>query len=148
MQAYELRQATEQDYGFLWELVVATMREYVTAIWGWDEKWQSERYRNNFHPDQWKIIVIGGVDAGAFEATWKDSELFLAKLYVAPAFQRQGIGTSIVRSLRADADAAGLPLKLDVLRSNPDAKRLYERLSLKVVGETAERFHMSSSGEK
>jgi RimJ/RimL family protein N-acetyltransferase len=37
MHSLTLRQATRQDRDFLYDLLKATMREYVAQIWGWDE---------------------------------------------------------------------------------------------------------------
>lgn len=143
---FDLRPATEEDYDFLWRLASTTMREYVHAIWGWDDDWQEQRFRGNFAADAWRIIVADGQDAGGLQAALRPTEadLFLANLYLLPKFQNRGIGTEAVQGLLAEAQARNVPLTLNVLKSNPDALRLYERLGLRVVGENAERFFMST----
>jgi len=45
----------------------------------------------------------------------------------------------------AEAVAANLPFALTVLKSNPDARRLYERLGLRVDDENTERYFMSTA---
>ena len=75
------------------------------------------------------------------------ASISLDYLYLLSPFQGQGIGSAIVRRLIAEAYSADVPLTLDVLRSNPDALRLYERLGLKVVGENDERLFMSTNAE-
>jgi hypothetical protein len=39
-----MRQATFNDYDFLYQFLVAAIREYVEATWGWQEKWQQEYF--------------------------------------------------------------------------------------------------------
>jgi hypothetical protein len=47
----------------------------------------------------------------------------------------------LIRRLCDQADAANLPLELQVLKVNP-ARRLYERLGLTVIGETDTHYLM------
>jgi ribosomal protein S18 acetylase RimI-like enzyme len=58
-----------------------------------------------------------------------------------PAEQLRGIGTYLTRRLCDQADAANLPLELQVLKVNP-AKRLYERLGSATIGETDTHYLM------
>jgi GNAT superfamily N-acetyltransferase len=67
--------------------------------------------------------------------------LVVRKLYVAPAHQGGGIGAWALRAAVAEASAAGLPVRLTVLRTNP-ARRFYEREGFRLAGETAERWTM------
>jgi ribosomal protein S18 acetylase RimI-like enzyme len=144
MQTYSIRQATEEDRNFAWTVCSQTMREYVEAIWGWDNEWQENRFNKLFQADTWRVIVVNDEDAGAFEIKQSNAELLLSRLYIVPDFQRRGIGTSIVQSLIKKADAEHISLTLDVLKSNTDAKRLYERLGLRVTGDSPERYFMST----
>lgn len=75
------------------------------------------------------------------------TSISLDYLYLLPEFQRRGIGSAVVRRLIAEAHSAGMPLTSDVLRSNPNALRLYERLGLTVMSENAERFFLSTNAE-
>ncbi len=141
---FDLRPATDADYDFLWRLAKETMQGYVHAIWGWDEDWQAQRFRGSFDASQWRVITVDGQNAGGLLAGLRPSDggLFLSNIYLLPGFQNRGIGSAIVQSLLAEARTSGLPLTLNVLKSNPDARRLYERLGLRVVRENAERFFM------
>lgn len=53
----------------------------------------------------------------------------------------------MVGDLAAEARAAGLPLRLQVLKVNP-AMRLYARLGLRIVGETATHLRMQLDGRE
>ncbi|MGI4791488.1 MAG: GNAT family N-acetyltransferase [Janthinobacterium lividum] len=147
---FELRPATEEDYAFLWRVASTTMRDYVHAIWGWDEAWQEPRFRSHFVAGAWRIIVVEGQDAGGLQASLgpSDATLFLANIYLLPEFQNRGIGSAVVQGLVAEAEAKNVPLRLDVLKSNPDALRLYERLGLRVIGDNAERYFMSTEKDQ
>jgi ribosomal protein S18 acetylase RimI-like enzyme len=138
----QFRSATKEDYDFLYNLTVATMKEYVAAIWGWDENWQQSYFRQIFPNKSWQVIVIDSVDVGAYVVEERPEEIYLANLYILPNFQKRGIGTKVVRCIQKRANELGVPVALDVLRSNPDARRLYERLGFQTVTQTAERFIM------
>lgn len=138
---YALRPATEADYDFLYALHVATMKEHVTAVWGWDEVAQQDMFRQRFDPALRQVIVVSGWDAGMLEVRWSETEVFIANVLIAPAFQRRGIGAAILRDILDEADARGLPVLLRVLHGN-SARRLYERLGFVVTEETPERFYM------
>lgn len=144
MDEISLRQATQNDYDFLYELVKTTMREYVEPIWGWDEEWQRVYFQEHFDPDQVQIIVLGSQDIGAVSVEIKPEEHFLARLYLRPDYQRRGIGTHLLRSILGQAFAQGLPVTLQVLKGNP-AKRLYERLDFAETGKTETHYLMKAA---
>ena len=71
----------------------------------------------------------------------QSDEIRLFRVFLLPSVQNRGIGTRLVRDLLDEAAAAGLPLRLRVLRVNP-ARRLYERLGFVLSGETETHFTM------
>lgn len=72
-----------------------------------------------------KILVarIHGEIAG-FASVW-EPETFLHHLYVAPRYQRNGIGRALVHSCVKEF---GLPMSLKCIKANLDACRFYESL--------------------
>jgi ribosomal protein S18 acetylase RimI-like enzyme len=141
---YELRPATPADYSFLYALHVATMKPYVTQVWGWDEQLQEERFRQHFAPSRLRLVIIDGQPIGVLEVEERPSDLFLANLRIVPRFQGQGWGTRILRDLLRQAQETSVPLTLQVLKVNQGARRLYERLGLRVVQETPTHYRMST----
>jgi ribosomal protein S18 acetylase RimI-like enzyme len=131
-----LRAATEQDKEFLYALLKATMREYVEELWGWDEAWQRAHFLEHVDPARSQIVVLDGVDIGVLTLEERQTEVFLGQIYILPAYQNQGIGTRLIRSVLDDAFAQELPVALRVLKSNPSARRLYERLGFEESDET------------
>jgi ribosomal protein S18 acetylase RimI-like enzyme len=138
---YSLRQATAADYDFLYDLHVSAMREHITATYGWDEAFVQNHFRDHFDLTRSQIVVVNGREAGVVAVERRSSEVYLANIEVMPAYQGRGLGTAIIRDILAGAQAAGLPVALQVLKVNP-ARRLYDRLGFTITGETPTHFLM------
>jgi ribosomal protein S18 acetylase RimI-like enzyme len=139
---HRVRPATEGDHTFLFDLHIATMRELIEQTWGWDEPWQRENFTHRLQSCRVGIIEVAGRRVGAVWVEDGQDSLFLADLQVLPEFQRQGIGTAVVRELITEVGEKHIPIELAVLTINADARRLYERLGFKVVGEEEPLIYM------
>lgn len=139
---YTLRPATEDDYDFLYQLNITTLREAIEGTWGWDEEFQRRYFEEHWDPGPRRIIVVEGQDVGVLQVETYVDEIFLALIEVALEWQGKGIGTAVIRDVQARAREAGLPVTLHVLKANLKARRLYERLGFVVVEEREERFVM------
>ena len=139
MTAYTLRQATNDDYEFLFSLHEAAMREYVEATgWGWQEEWQREYFDRKFDPLRRQIIQVQGQDIGVIAIEERDDELYVALIEILPEFQSRGIGTRLLGQTIDSAHRMGRPIALHVLKSNEPARRLYERLGFIIVEDDEE----------
>ena len=141
---YTLRQATEADYAFLFHLHQASMKDYVTQTWGWDEVVQQTRFRERFEPAHVQIVVVDDRDVGALSVKQEPNTLVLANLQLLPDAQKQGLGTAIIRTLLWQARPLRVSVSLQVLKVNP-ALKLYERLCFTVIGETATHYLMRTA---
>ena len=130
-----LRPATQADGEALFQLLKATMKDYVARTWGWDEARQRAYFWDRFDPATDRIVVLDEQDIGVLAASDQHDVLFVERLYILPAYQGRGIGTQLLRGIMARAFDRGLPVRLHVLKVNP-ARRLYERLGFTQVGET------------
>ena len=130
--SFHLRPATDADCDFLWNLLTVTIREYVAAAGVWDTAFQEQQFWCSYDSGRWRVVIVEGENAGGVALDQHPSALFLADLHILPAHQRKGIGSAILRRLLAEAHAANLPLLLQVLDTNPGARRLYERLGFSV----------------
>ncbi len=142
MPDYTLRQATDEDYDFLYRLHVAAMRHLVAQVWGWDDARQEQFFADHFDPAPARIVVVGGEDVGVVAVEWGAADAFVANIEILPDYQGCGLGTAIIRSVIVEAVARTLPVRLQVLKSNP-ARRLYAHLGFVVTGETATHFLMA-----
>ena len=139
------RKATREDRDFLWRLKVATMREYVEKIYGWDDAVQKKFFENSFHPESIRIIQLKNQDVGMVELRHREDDYFLARIEVLPEFQRRGIGSTIIRRITAGASSSGKTLRLQVFKINP-ARILYARLGFIITGETETHYQMELPG--
>jgi ribosomal protein S18 acetylase RimI-like enzyme len=143
-QSLQLRAATPKDAEFLFQLLRATMREYVEQTWSWDEKWQRAHFQERFDPAKNQIVVLNDRDIGVIAVDRREDEVFLGRIYILPEYQRRGIGTLLIKSVLDGAFQDGLPVRLRVLKVNP-AKRLYERLGFTVIEEADTHYVMKAT---
>ncbi len=128
-----LRQATPADSEFCYQLHKAAMKDYVTAIWGWDEQVQRDFHDRAFSPHHWQIISAGGADIGMINVEYRSGEIYLARIEIWPGHQGHGIGSRIISALIDEAAQKGQDMVLDVLTVNHRAQALYQRLGMKEV---------------
>ena len=138
------RQAQENDANFLYALHVATMKEYVDKTWGWEDAFQEAVFRERYVPAEVQIITWNGKDIGMISVEEKKEDVFLRTIEIHPLYQRQGLGTSIIQQIVADAASRKKSVFLRVLKVNP-AQRLYERLGFRIVEETPTHYMMRTS---
>ena len=139
------RPATNMDADFLWRLRVASLREYVERIYGWDEGIQKTFFEDGFHPEDTRIVQFEGQDIGMYELRNRQNDHFLARIEILPEFQKRGIGSTIIQRITTDIGPSGKPLRLQVFKINP-AHRLYARLGFKITGETETHYQMEFQG--
>ena len=137
------RTATSDDYEFLWQLLKATMQDYVDQTWGWDEAWQQAYFRQTFDPGENQIVVLHGQDIGVIAAKKTEHSVFLSRIYILLEHQGRGIGTQLVESVKAEAFREGLPVTLRVLKVNP-ARNWYERLGFVMAEERETHYYMKA----
>lgn len=137
-----LRQATAADYDFLYSLHRQAMRPYVEATWGWVEAWQEEYFCKKFDPAPRRVIQVDGKDVGVLVVEDKPDHRYLALIELLPAYQGRGIGTALIKDLQNWACTHQIPLVLHVLKTNPRARALYERLGFVICGEEEVRWRM------
>ncbi len=142
MPIYSLRQATNDDYNFLYQLHVTSMREYIEATWGWQEEWQQEYFARKFDPSGRQIIQVDDQDAGVIALEQREEEMYIALIEISPAFQCRGVGSTLLRQIINTAQINNLPVTLHVLKTNPLARNLYERLGFVVEHEEDHRYKM------
>jgi ribosomal protein S18 acetylase RimI-like enzyme len=138
----ELRTATGADRGFLVELYASTRADELAVVpWTDDEKaafvaMQFEAQDVSYHrayPDG-RFLVVLGDDApiGRLYLGRGAAEIRIVDITLLPAHRGAGIGSRLIDDVLAEADAAGLAVRLHVEPWNP-ALRLYERRGFRVV---------------
>jgi ribosomal protein S18 acetylase RimI-like enzyme len=137
----QIRQATQSDESWLYQLYCTTMRAYIEKTWGWDEQFQKNSFKSNLAPEKFNVIVIDGKDTGAYLVNEEDDHLWIEMLLIQPDVQRQGIGTKILQMLKVESQRLQKPIKLSAIKANP-AIQFYRRLGFVVYEEDDAFFKM------
>lgn len=138
------RRATMADRSFLEATHVAALGAVAFAADGWDAAKLRDAFRADLELSVCDVIVAGGTDVGYLALEDHDDFWFIDIIAIAPAFQRCGIGSAVLRGVMRDAGA--LPVQLTVLHVNPLARALYERLGFRSIGTEAIRERLEWRG--
>lgn len=139
-----LRPYRDYDREFLFKLYASTRADEI-APFGWPPAQQEAFLRMQFTAQQqWytisyaqaehHIIEQDGVPIGRLMVSRSQPTAVLVDIALLPEHRGKGIGGSLVRDLIEQCNQAKLPLRLQVLKTNP-ALRLYERLGFNRTGE-------------
>jgi GNAT superfamily N-acetyltransferase len=156
-QTIRLSPETEAHGDFLRELFDST-REGELAGSGWSEpqkeaflsmqfRARTSHYRTHFHDADSRIVIAEGRPAGRL-CVWKGrDEIRIVDIALLPPFRGRGIGTGLIGRILAEADQAGLPVRIHVEARNP-ARKLYERLGFLLVEDKGVHWLMERSASR
>jgi ribosomal protein S18 acetylase RimI-like enzyme len=136
-----LRPALPADAEFLYQLLKASLQEYVDQTWGWNEQWQRDHFQQKFDPSRSQIILLEREAIGVIAVDEREKEIFLSNIQILPAYQGRGVGSYLIQSLLEKARAEGKDVTLQVLKVNP-ARALYQRLGFVIVGQSETHYQM------
>jgi ribosomal protein S18 acetylase RimI-like enzyme len=88
---------------------------------------QDAWWRENYAAASFDVVLVDGEPAGRLYVHRGPSEIRIVDIALLSEHRGGGVGTSLLRDLLAEADAAGKSVTIHVERMNP-ALRLYERL--------------------
>ncbi len=143
---YETRPVVGSDFEWLYTLRREVYFDVVSTQFGtWDEDKQRKLFEDSWKPEGARAVILEGRCVGMFAVEERTDCIWLAEIQIAPVFQGRGIGTELITELRANARERRLPLRLRVLRENHRARRLYERLGFRQVGDTEHHHVMETA---
>ncbi len=134
MVQFELVDACNDDYDFVYRLKKIVLQQYIEDTWGWDEAFQLKFHRQHFHTDNTKIILVNNNQAGTVDVREEANCLFISGLYLLPEYQSRGIGSSIIEAIEKQAKSKLKNTELEVLKVNVRAQNLYTQLGFEVAG--------------
>lgn len=120
------------DFERLLDLRTAVMREHLERVGRFSPERARQRFGESFLPAHMRLVLADGAEAGCVSLRPDGDRLVLENFYLAAAFQGRGLGAAVLARLLAEADAAGRPVRLAVLRQSP-AARFYERAGFQLV---------------
>jgi ribosomal protein S18 acetylase RimI-like enzyme len=137
------RQATDDDIAFLEVVFLRAMRVPITAARGlWDEARERAQFREQLQLNHTQIIENNGIGVGFLMTLERGHDIQVHTICIGPENQRHGFGTAIIRELLDDASARERGVIVSVLKANPAARSLYERLGFVVTEESTHHHHM------
>lgn len=136
------------DYEFVYQLKKLCYRNYVEALWGWNEDDQRARFARFMEEGAGEMMAILLKDGQAVGMTNYEfsgaGTLDICNICLLPQCRGKGIGTALLG--RYIAQSTRPVLTLQVYKNNP-ARRLYERLGFRTYEETDTHYRMRLTKE-
>lgn len=124
-----------------------TQRWIIERLYGWrGDEVERAKFAAVYLEAATSIVTLDGVDIGWLTVVREEGRIELEGIYLAPAYQRRGLGSELVRRVVVEAASSGSSLLLSAAKVNP-ARRLYERLGFRLVGEDAYKVYMLHGAE-
>ncbi|WP_187286570.1 GNAT family N-acetyltransferase [Thermosediminibacter oceani] len=98
---------------------------------GWNDEIEREDLKQSFRPGKDYIITYNGESIGYLSIDFNQEFIYVRHIEILPSYKRRGIGTSIFNQLKEK----GLPIILEVTKTNTPAIRFYEKLGFEVLEE-------------
>lgn len=90
---FTLRQAIASDLEFIWQLRIVTMKNIISASYGWDESTQRQYAAESL---QGNIVLVEGDRAGIVTlSNWQD-QLHLTFIALLPQYQGRGFSAKLI----------------------------------------------------
>ncbi|GHD53717.1 N-acetyltransferase [Thalassobaculum fulvum] len=122
----DFQPATEDDFERLLDLRIRVLRPHLERVGRFDPERARRYFRAGYDPTHLRLILVDGGFAGCVALKPAGDGLELEHFYLDDAMQGRGVGGAVLARLTGEADAAGLPIRLGVLKGSP-AARLYRR---------------------
>jgi len=142
--AVTLRPVGLQDEEFLFQVYASTRVDELAQVpWSDEQKRafcrmqfaaQHQHYQEHYAGAAFDVIELEGAPIGRlYVARWAD-EIRIIDIALLPEFRGRGVGSTLIKQVLAEGEAAGKPVTIHVEQFNP-AVHLYERLGFEKVGE-------------
>lgn len=122
----DFAQTGYEDIDALANIRVRAMRESLSRIGRFHPDVARARLVDTYDPLTCRFILVDGEKAGVIDVRERDAHVLIHHLYLLPAYQGAGIGSTILRQILADARRSGLPVITGALHGS-EANRFYIR---------------------
>lgn len=116
----------EADFEPLLAIRIDVMREHLERVFRYEPSRARRIFRGHFDEPGLRLILLGGERVGCVGFRRTADEIKIDSFYLDRRLHGSGLGTRILKVLLAEADAAGLPVRLEVLTGSK-ADRFYLR---------------------
>lgn len=140
----QYRKATDKDFELALQIKSRSIKIYIDKIWGWDDTVQLEYHRNDFNPATLQIILDNeGHEIGLLDVREDDDLIYIKSILIDHSAQGKGIGTQILTKIIQQSAESNKKIELQVYKINEKARKLYERLGFKIIGQTELHYQMA-----
>ncbi len=139
----EFNLATDADFPFCWRLYRDLMQLPLRSAAGGGERQSRTEFRNTFLCNHALVLMIDGRRAGWLELEEDDTAIHMHQLHLSAPFQGQGIGSNVIDQITVIAAEKSKAVRLEVLKKNTGAIRLYKRLGFRVMRADTQKYFMS-----
>ena len=147
-----LRPYRAEDQELLFAVYAGTRQAEVSAF-GWNAAQQEAFLRMQFNAQQrgyeaaypqadHQIVCLDGRPIGRIMVQRASDHMHLVDIALLSDYQGRGIGSGLLGDLAAQSDHTHVPVRLQVHKTNPGARRLYERIGFIQTGENEIYFQM------
>ncbi len=124
--ALKRRAISSADTAFALRLIETTLRPWIERDHGrWNAAAMERHVRMRCAEGRWQMLMIQGESIGLIALEETARELRLEQLFIAPSWQRLGIGRHLIQWCQSLGQRSKKPVRLTVLHSNP-ARRFYQ----------------------
>jgi len=133
--------ADETHREFSYQVKKVAEGEYITQMFGWDEKVQRD-----FHAKAWQqykpdIITYDSKPIGTIATIGSEDGIEIGQFFILPDYQNKGIGTYLLKRILDKADQLGKNVTLRFLKNDP-VKSLYIRNGFQIVHTDESLYYM------
>jgi GNAT superfamily N-acetyltransferase len=125
---------SEADFEPLLALRIDVMREHLERVFRYEPSRARRIFREHFDEPGMRLIRLDGERMGCVGFRLGEDEIKIDSFYLDQRLHNRGLGSEILKTLLAEADAQGLPVRLEVLHGSP-ASRFYERHGFVKIGQ-------------
>jgi len=138
---YCLKDARPTDKAFIYGTKKESLKKYIEAVWGWNERLQRDDFDRDFAMlDNFKTIWLEDRAVGYLETNESGRDVNITEIHIVPWAQGKGIGSAIVSGIMRDAKEQGKRVTLGCFKANSGALRLYQTLGFNIIGVTETHF--------
>lgn len=140
---YNLRKCSFDDIDFIFELKKLCLKWYIEIVYGWDDKSQYNKTKNelNRNIEYMKIICVDDMAVGVTTLSEEDGCYRVGLTMIHPDYQNTGIGSAVIRDYINLAEKDNKRIIIKTYKDNP-AQNLYKRLGFKVYNADSTHIHL------
>ncbi len=128
----KLAPADQSHREFSYQVKKAAEGDYITQIWGWDEKVQRDFHAKDWQQKRPEIIMYDNNLIGTIAVIENESFIEIRQFFILPEYQNRGIGSFLLKRILDKADRSGRMTKLAHLK-NSQVASLYKRNGFEII---------------